>query len=65
MSERRNARWKTLPAALMIDLDHCSTAETSRHPDIMITADMRLYAAKRSGGDRTVWCDADQRRHVG
>ncbi|HWV19409.1 MAG TPA: hypothetical protein VN036_00090 [Devosia sp.] len=54
-----------MPAALMIDLDHCSTAETSRHPDIMITADMRLYAAKRSGGDRTVWCDADQRRHVG
>lgn len=43
----------------------CSTAEARRHDEIMVRADQRLYAAKHGGRNRTVWREADHRRHAG
>lgn len=43
----------------------CSTAEAHRHEEIMVRADQRLYAAKHGGRNRTVWREADHRRHAG
>jgi diguanylate cyclase (GGDEF)-like protein len=62
----RDINWGDVAPGLLTtaSVGLCSTAETSHHTDIMITADMRLYAAKRSGRDRTVWRDADQHRQA-
>ena len=59
--------WSDVAPGLMAtaSVGLCSTAEAGNHDAIMICADQRLYAAKDSGRDCTVWFDADERRHVG
>lgn len=59
--------WSDIAPGLLtsVSVGLCSTAEVRHHDEIMICADQRLYAAKHGGRNRTVWRDADHRRHAG